>query len=106
MPGWRTTRLTVIGDTPLAIAVQRGEHIGVGAAHAPERARLVLAVLEHALLVRRERMRERRRHRVGERAVGVEREQEHSPVVHTVAPISMCAVMPGATPTSLPRSPR
>lgn len=50
------------------------DHVHVGAAHALERARLVLAVLEHALLVRGEPRAQRRRHGAGIVPSAVERE--------------------------------
>src|SRR5205814_1233884 len=45
-----------------SVGVERLDHIDVGSAHAFERPRLVLAILEHALLVRREGDAEATRH--------------------------------------------
>ncbi len=66
-------------------ALQAVDHIGVFAARIDQGPQLALAVLEHPLLVRRQRLAQIIGQRLGEARVGVEAEQQHRLPLQAVA---------------------
>jgi len=70
-------------------AVERLHHVAVAAAHALQRSRLVLAVLEIALLVRAELGAELRRDALGERPRRIQRKQRQIALGHRFGLLSL-----------------